>query len=124
MELGKLIVYEDGMTLEESENCKEIKCSLKREFLNDRNIKISELAYGTEKAKDVFRCIMQRADKDLGFKAEKKILKIDAIPHDKNTIMLIIKIADQDEEIDSRFTKFAPYPPTTVKKHPHLRRIK
>ena len=42
-----------------SEN--QIRCTLTREDLADRHIKLSELAYGTEKAKSLFRDLMQQA---------------------------------------------------------------
>lgn len=41
-----------------SEN--QIRCTLTKEDLADRNIKISELAYGTGKTRELFQDMMQR----------------------------------------------------------------
>ena len=38
----------------------QIRCTLTREDLADRQLKLSELAYGTEKAKSLFREMMQQ----------------------------------------------------------------
>ena len=43
----------------EKVNDHQIRCTLTREDLADRELKISELAYGTEKAKNLFRDMMQ-----------------------------------------------------------------
>ena len=76
----------------EKVNDHQIRCTLTREDLADRELKLSELAYGTEKAKDLFRDMMQQASYEFGFEAEDIPLMIEAIP----------------EELDTRFSKFAP----------------
>ena len=40
-------------------NDNQIRCTLTKADLEDRQIRLSELAYGTEKAKDLFRDMMQ-----------------------------------------------------------------
>ena len=40
-------------------NENQIRCTLTREDLANREIKLSELAYGSEKAKSLFRDMMQ-----------------------------------------------------------------
>lgn len=52
----------------EKVNDHQIRCTLTREDLADRELKLSELAYGTEKAKDLFRDMMQQASLNLGLK--------------------------------------------------------
>lgn len=42
-------------------NENQIRCTLTRADLEDRHLKISELAYGTEKAKSLFHDMMQQA---------------------------------------------------------------
>ena len=42
-------------------NDNQIRCTLTRDDLNNRQLKLSELAYGTEKAKELFREMMQQA---------------------------------------------------------------
>ena len=51
----------------EKVNDHQIRCTLTREDLADRELKISELAYGTEKAKNLFRDMMQQASYEFGY---------------------------------------------------------
>ena len=93
----------------EKVNDNQIKCTLTREDLEQRHIKLSELAYGTEKAKLLFRDMMQQAFSEFGFEAEDIPLMIEAIPVSKDTVVLIVtKVADP-EELDTRFSRFAPH---------------
>ena len=64
----------------EKVNDHQIRCTLTREDLADRELKLSELAYGTEKAKDLFRDMMQQASFEFGFEADDIPLMIEAIP--------------------------------------------
>ena len=73
-----------------------------------RQIKISELAYGTEKAKNLFRDMMQQANYEFGFEAEDIPLMIEAIPMNAECIVLIITKVEDPEELDTRFSRFAP----------------
>ena len=54
----------------EKVNENQIRCTLTREDLASRELKISELAYGTEKAKTLFRDMMKQANCEFGFEAE------------------------------------------------------
>ena len=54
----------------EKVNDHQIRCTLTREDLVSRELKISELAYGTSKAKDLFREMMQQAALEFDFDAE------------------------------------------------------
>lgn len=58
----------------------QIRCTLTRADLADRQLQLSELAYGTEKAKSLFRDMMQQAAFEFGFEAEDIPLMIEAIP--------------------------------------------
>lgn len=92
----------------EKVNDHQIRCTLTRADLADREIKISELAYGTEKAKNLFRDMMQQAAIKFGFEAEDIPLMIEAIPLNSDCIVLIITKVEDPEELDTRFSKFAP----------------
>ena len=92
----------------EKVNENQIRCTLTREDLADRELKISELAYGTEKAKNLFRDMMQQASYECGFEAEDIPLMIVAIPLNSECIVLIITKVEDPEELDTRFSKFAP----------------
>ena len=92
----------------EKVNEHQIRCTLTREDLATRELKISELAYGTEKAKTLFRDMMRQAAFECGFEAEDIPLMIEAIPLNSECIVLIITKVEDPEELDTRFSKFAP----------------
>ena len=92
----------------EKVNDNQIRCTLTREDLASRELKISELAYGTEKAKNLFRDMMQQANFEFGFEAEDIPLMIEAIPLNSECIVLIITKVEDPEELDTRFSRFAP----------------
>ena len=93
----------------EKVNDNQIRCTLTRSDLAERELKISELAYGTEKAKALFREMMVQASDELGFEAENIPLIIEAVPISNECIMLIVTKVDDPEELDTRFSKFAPF---------------
>lgn len=92
----------------EKMNENQIRCTLTREDLASRELKISELAYGTEKAKSLFRDMMQQANFEFGFEAEDIPLMIEAIPMNAECIVLIITKVEDPDELDTRFSRFAP----------------
>lgn len=92
----------------EKVNDHQIRCTLTKADLADRELKISELAYGTEKAKSLFRDMMQQASFEFGFDAEDIPLMIEAIPLNSECIVLVITKVEDPEELDTRFSKFAP----------------
>ncbi len=89
-------------------NDNQIKCTLNKSDLASRQIKLSELAYGTEKAKSLFRDMMQQASIEFGFEAEDIPLMIEAIPVSGDCIVLVITKVEDPDELDTRFSKFAP----------------
>ena len=92
----------------ENLNENQIRCTLTHADLAARHLKLSELAYGTEKAKSLFRDMMQQASFDFGFEAEDIPLMIEAIPASSDSIVLIITKVEDPEELDTRFSKFTP----------------
>ena len=89
-------------------NDHQIRCTLTRADLAARQLKLSELAYGSEKAKSLFRDMMQKATYELGFEAEDTPLMIEAVPVSADSIILIITKVEDPEELDTRFANFAP----------------
>lgn len=89
-------------------NDRQIRCTLTREDLANREIKLSELAYGTEKAKALFQDMMQVAAQDFGFEADNTPLVIEAVPVSMDAIILIITKVEDPEELDTRFARFSP----------------
>ena len=90
-------------------NENQIRCTLTREDLETRELKLSELAYGSEKAKSLFQDMMQQAAYEFGFEANNIPLMIEAIPVSSETIILIITKVEDPEELDTRFSKFSPF---------------
>lgn len=88
-----------------SEN--QIRCTLNKEDLIDRDLRISELAYGTDKAKELFRDMMQQASYELGFEAEDIPLMIEAIPASPESLILLITKVEDPDELDTRFSRFS-----------------
>lgn len=88
-------------------NDNQIRCTLTREDLADRQIKLSEIAYGSEKARSLFREMIQQANYEFGFDASDIPLMVEAIPASMDTIVLVISKVEYPEELDTRFSKFS-----------------
>lgn len=86
----------------------QIRCTLNKHDLIDRELKLSELAYGSEKAKGLFRDMMNQAFDEFGFEADDIPLVIEAIPVSGDCIVLIVTKVEDPEELDTRFAKFSP----------------
>ncbi len=87
---------------------RQIRCTLSKDDLVDRELRISELAYGSEKAKALFRDMMQQANYEFGFEAEDIPLMIEAIPISPECLILVITKVEDPDELDTRFSKFSP----------------
>ncbi len=88
-------------------NENKIRCILTRDDLEVRHIKLSEIAYGSEKARSLFRDMMEQAAHQLGFEAENIPLMIEAIPMPNECIILDITKVSDPEELDTRFSRFS-----------------
>ena len=84
----------------------QIRCTLSKRDLIDRQIKISELAYGSERAKELFRDMMEQANIDFGFDTEDIPLMIEAIPTSRESLVLVITKVDKPQEFDEKFANF------------------
>ena len=83
-------------------NDSQIRCTLSNFDLSERNLNLSELAYGTEKARRLFREMVQKAYDEVGFDAEDIPLMVEAIPLSNESIMLVITKVDDPEEVDTQ----------------------
>ena len=86
----------------------QIRCTLTSEDLANRHIRLSELAYGSDAARQLFHDMMLQARTQVGFDADNIPLMIEAIPVSPDSIMLVITKVNNPEELDTRFAKFAP----------------
>lgn len=91
-------------------NENQIRCTLTSFDLSVRNLNLGELAYGTEKARSLFREMIQKASNEVGFEAEDIPLMVEAIPLSNESVMLVITKIEDPEELDTRFSKFSPAP--------------
>lgn len=87
-----------------SEN--QIRCTLYKADLADKELLLTELAYGTDKAKELFRDLMQQASNELGFEVDNIPLMIEAIPVSPECLVLIITKVEDPDELDTRFSRF------------------
>lgn len=89
-------------------NENQIRCTLSSFDLSVRNLNLGELAYGSEKARKLFREMIQKASNEVGFEAEDIPLMVEAIPLSNESVMLVITKVEDPEELDTRFSKFSP----------------
>lgn len=85
-------------------NSNQIKCFLNKNDLISRHIKVSELAYGTDKAQELFRDMMDQASDQVGFDAENVPIMIEAVPLSTDSIMVIITKVDNPDELETKFS--------------------
>lgn len=88
----------------------QIKFILNKTDLKEKNIKITELAYGSEKTQELFREMMEQAYNEYGFEAENTPLMIEAIPVAMDSIMIIVTKVANGDDIESKFNNFLPKP--------------
>ena len=88
-------------------NDNQIRCTLTKADLAARELHLSELAYGTEKARALFHDMMEQAAEEYNFETGDMPLMIEAIPS-KDSIVLVITKVDDPDELDTRFSNFAP----------------
>lgn len=88
-------------------NENQIRCTLSKEDLEQRNIKLSEFAYGTSKARSLFKEMMRWASYKFGFEAEDIPLVIEAVPVSPDSIILIVTKIPYPDELDTRFSSFS-----------------
>ena len=89
-------------------NENQIKCTLTSEDLRERQISLGELAYGSEKAKALFRDMMLLAERDYGFVGEDVPIVVEAIPTSSSSLVMIITKVENPDELDMRFSRFTP----------------
>lgn len=88
-------------------NENQIRCTLSKSDLEQRELRLSELAYGSAKARELFRDMIQQASVELGFEAENIPLMIEAIPISNECLILVVTKVEDPEELDTRFSRFS-----------------
>ena len=77
----------------------QIRFTLSKTDLEERNIKITELAYGSEKTHLLFQEMMRQAHAECNFESENTPLMVEAMPIGKSHVVIVVtKISDSIEE--------------------------
>lgn len=94
-----MLKKKDGVTMKmELIGENQIKIELTKEDLIERDIKITELAYGGDKARELFREIMEIANEEYGFDVDNVPIMVEAMPLSLEKIsILVTKVTDPDE---------------------------
>lgn len=99
-------------------NDTQIRVTLSHSDLNPRDIKISELAYGSQKAQELFRDMMTQAYEEFGFVTENIPLMIEAVPLSRESIMIVVTKIEDPTEIDEKLEELGTQPThRTFKSH-------
>ena len=88
-------------------NDHQIRCILTKSELEKRDLKLSEIAYGSAKVKKLFRDMMQLAYIQCGFEAENIPLAIEVIPFRDHANIIVTKV-ENPEELNTRYSRFSP----------------
>lgn len=88
-------------------NDKQIRCTLSKEDLYNRNILPSDLRYGSSKTKKLFNEVLKSAYERFEFSKEDSALTIEAIPSEDDAVDILITKENFPEEMDTRFAEFS-----------------
>lgn len=91
-------------------NDSQIKCTLTKADLDNRNLKLSELAYGSKEANNLFREMTEQANRKYGFNFSDTPIMIEAVPLPNDSVILFLTKVNDPEELDTRFSKFSHTP--------------
>ncbi len=84
-------------------NKDQIRFVLSKKDLQDRELKVSELSYGSDKTKALFEDMMHTARDQFGFEAADKPLMIEAIPLSEDSLMITVTKVSGTEEMGALF---------------------
>ncbi|MHC1749032.1 MAG: adaptor protein MecA [Cellulosilyticaceae bacterium] len=96
----------------------QIRVTLNHADLMNRDIKISELAYGSQKAQALFKDMMNKAYEDFGFITDNVPLMIEAVPLSTDSIMLVVTKVEDPTQIDEKLDKIGERPTHRTFKDP------
>lgn len=88
-------------------NENQIRCTLSKSELEQRELQLSELARGSAKARKLFSDLIQQASAEVGFDAENIPLMIEAIPISSDCLILVVTKIDDPEEFNERLSRFS-----------------
>ncbi|MDR1664474.1 MAG: adaptor protein MecA [Clostridiales bacterium] len=80
----------------------QVKFILTRADLADRNIKMSELSYGSEKAQQLFQEMMQQAMMEYDFESANIPLMVEAVPISGEGVMIVVTKLSEAEGMENK----------------------
>lgn len=83
----------------------QIKIELTKDDLEERNMKLTELAYGGEKARQLFREIMEVAYEEHGFDVDNVPIMVEAMPLSLEKISILVTKVTDPEELEDKLNK-------------------
>lgn len=101
----------------------QIKVTLSHSDLMDRNLKLSELAYGSQKAQALFKDMMARANEEFGFETDNVPLMIEAVPLSTDSIMIVVTKVDDPSQIEQKLEAIGERPTHRTFKEPEEDRL-
>ena len=119
-----IITFQKGVTVMKIERLSEnqIRCTLYKADLADKELLLTELAYGTDKAKELFRELMQQASSELGFEVDNVPLMIEAIPVSPECLILVITKVEDPEEFYQLLEIYNQFPMEELIIHPRVQK--
>lgn len=88
-------------------NEKQIKCTITKEDLEQRQILPSDLRYGSNATKRLFSEVLKSAKERFNFSQDNDALTIEAIPTENDSIDIVITKDNFPDELDTRFAEFS-----------------
>lgn len=101
----------------------QIKVTLNHSDLIDRDLKLSELAYGSQKAQALFKDMMARANEEFGFETDNVPLMIEAVPLSTDSIMIVVTKVDDPSQIEQKLETIGERPTHRTFKEPEEDRL-
>lgn len=101
----------------------QIKVTLSHSDLLDRDLKISELAYGSQKAQALFKDMMAIAYEDFGFETDNVPLMIEAVPLSTDSIMIVVTKVEDPTQIEQKLDAIGERPTHRTFKEPEEDRL-
>lgn len=101
----------------------QIKVTLNHSDLIDRDLKLSELAYGSQKAQALFKDMMAKANEEFGFETDNVPLMIEAVPLSTDSIMIVVTKVDDPLQIEQKLEAIGERPTHRTFKEPEDDRL-
>ena len=87
----------------------QVRFILDRQDLEERNIRLNELSYGSADARELFSELMQLAREELDLAPEDRSrpMMVEAMPTRERGLTVTVSVVDNSRELDPRFSRFS-----------------